>query len=189
MVKDKPDYDTRKGQAVGKPLPVRWVDIADPDPSAAGTNERAVFEQGLAKGGATFARLEGCWYGSGRIFLNSTSGGDKERGQVWQYRPLGPSDGELTLLFESRDPAILNAPDNLCVSPRGGLVLCEDAEQEIYVRGLTPKGKIFDFAKNILDNSEFAGATFSPDGRTLFLNIQTPGWTFAIWGPWENGAL
>ncbi len=189
MMKDKPDYDTRKGQTVGKPLPVRWVDIADPDPSAAGTNERAVFEQGLAKGGATFARLEGCWYGSGHIFLNSTNGGDKERGQVWQYRPLGPSDGELTLLFESRDPAILNAPDNICVSPRGGLVLCEDTEQEIYVRGLTPQGKIFDFAKNILGNSEFAGATFSPDGKTLFLNIQTPGLTFAIWGPWENGAL
>jgi secreted PhoX family phosphatase len=36
---------------------------------------------------------------------------------------------------------------------------------------------------------EFAGATFSPDGETLFVNIQTPGSTFAIWGSWRKGAL
>jgi secreted PhoX family phosphatase len=36
---------------------------------------------------------------------------------------------------------------------------------------------------------ELAGATFSPDGETLFVNIQTPGITFAIWGPWRKGAL
>ena len=28
-------------------------------------------------------------------------------------------------------------------------------------------------------------ATFSPDGGTLFANIQVPGTTFAIWGPWR----
>jgi secreted PhoX family phosphatase len=32
--------------------------------------------------------------------------------------------------------------------------------------------------------NEWAGATFSPDGRWLFANIQTPGVTFAITGPW-----
>ena len=36
--------------------------------------------------------------------------------------------------------------------------------------------------------SEWAGATFSPDGKTLFVNIQTPGITFAIAGPWETVA-
>ena len=37
---------------------------------------------------------------------------------------------------------------------------------------------------------EFAGATFSPDGKVLFVNIQaSAGVTFAIWGPWEDGAL
>ena len=39
---------------------------------------------------------------------------------------------------------------------------------------------------NALNDQEFAGATFSPDGRTLFVNIQDPGLTYAIWGPWTG---
>lgn len=192
-IKDKPAYDTRSGQRVGKPLPVAWVDIADPDPANADTNSLAVYQQGLALGGATFARLEGCWYGSGSIFLNSTDGGDQKLGQVWEYRPRGNSGGQLILLFESPSADVLDAPDNLCVSPRGGLVLCEDGDTDQFVRGLTTDGRIFDVAQNLVatngDASEFAGATFSPDGDTLFVNIQTPGLTFAIWGPWAEGAL
>ena len=38
-------------------------------------------------------------------------------------------------------------------------------------------------------DNEFAGACFDPSGRYLFVNIQTPGVTFAITGPWDNGAL
>jgi secreted PhoX family phosphatase len=34
-----------------------------------------------------------------------------------------------------------------------------------------------------------AGATFSPDGRVLFFNLQSPDTTYAITGPWERGAL
>jgi hypothetical protein len=189
-VASKPLYDTRKGQKQGRALPVEWVDLADPDPSAAATNPLAVFVQGLAEGGATFARLEGCWYGNGRIYINATSGGDIGRGQVWEYNPGKGTGGELKLLFESTDPALLDAPDNICVSPRGGLVLCEDADDQIHLRGLTRTGRIFDLARNIRDSGEFAGACFSPDGRTLFFNIQSPvGRTVAVWGPWENGAL
>ncbi|HZI51574.1 MAG TPA: alkaline phosphatase PhoX, partial [Terriglobia bacterium] len=33
--------------------------------------------------------------------------------------------------------------------------------------------------------NEWAGACFSPDGEWLFVNIQTPGVTFAITGPWK----
>lgn len=188
-IKGRPNYDTRTGQRVGKPLPVEWVDIENPDPESAEQNSSAVYEQGQAEGGATFARLEGCWYGDGSIFLNSTSGGDEELGQVWQYRPRGNSGGQLILLFESENPEMLDAPDNICVSPRGGLAICEDGDNEQYVRGLTQQGRIFDFALNVENNFEFAGANFSPDGETLFVNVQTPGRTFAIWGPWEEGAL
>ena len=87
---------------------------------------------------------------------------------------------------------MLDAPDNITVSPRGGLVLCEDGDGDQYLRGLTAEGEIFDFALNVhpgFADSEFAGATFSPDGETLYVNIQTPGVTLAIWGPWEDGAL
>jgi secreted PhoX family phosphatase len=90
-------------------------------------------------------------------------------------------------------------PDNIAVSPRGGLVLCEDGGGITRVHGLTTDGGIFPFARNnaLIEpgcgrraggfrESEFAGATFSPDGRWLFLNIQNPGITFAITGPWKQ---
>jgi len=44
-------------------------------------------------------------------------------------------------------------------------------------------------APKTYEGKEFTGATFSPGGQTLFVNIQTPGLTLAIWGPWERGAL
>ncbi len=63
---------------------------------------------------------------------------------------------------------------------------------------------IFTFAKNNVNLStspntvippgdyrqaEWAGGCYSPDGRWLFVNIQTPGITFAITGPWHKGSL
>jgi uncharacterized protein len=191
-VKDKPKYDARTGQKQGEKLSAVWVDIEDPDPADAGTNPLAVHKQGAERGGAAFARLEGCWSGVGRIFFTSTSGGDSRLGQVWSYKPEGKKKGELVLIFESPAREVLDAPDNICVSPRGGLVLCEDGGGEQYLRGLTEEGKIFDLGKNMVpgfETLEWAGATFSPDGQTLFVNIQTPGITFAIWGPWQDGAL
>lgn len=188
-IKGRPNYDTRTGQRVGKPLPVTWVDIDDPDPPAAAANPTAVYEQGFARGGATFARLEGAWYGDGSIFVNATSGGDSRLGQVWEYRPRGRSGGQLILVFESPDPELLQSPDNITVSPRGGLLLCEDGGGTDFLRGVTQEGRIFDFARNESNSSEFAGATFSPDGNTLFVNVQSPGISFAITGPFERGEL
>jgi len=199
----KPGYDTRTGQRVDESLPVRWVDIENPDPDAAEGDDLAVYQQGKEKGGATFSRLEGCWHGGdGNIFFSATDGGDAGLGQVWQYRPRqGRRGPRLRLLFESSSPEMLDGPDNIAVSPRGGIAICEDGAGDQFIRGLTRQGKIFDFAQNILvpppegsdqevQQSEFAGATFSPrGGETLFVNVQTPGLTFAIWGPWEDGAL
>ncbi|MGQ0773333.1 MAG: alkaline phosphatase PhoX [Pseudonocardiales bacterium] len=182
-------YDTRTGQQVGKPLPVDWVDIDDPDPDSA--DELAVFNQGWAKGGAVFARLEGAWWGDGAAYLVSTNGGDIGAGQVWEYRPRGSSGGQLKLVYESTDRALLESPDNITVSPRtNGLVLCEDGSGKDLVRGVTIRGEIFDFCEfNGPSTSEWAGATFSPDGRVLFVNLQSPGISYAITGPWERGAL
>jgi secreted PhoX family phosphatase len=185
-------YDTRTGQTRLVDLPVSWVDIADPDPANAETTAGAVRAQGLALGGARFGRLEGAWFGGGRLYVNSTSGGDAGLGQVWEHLPA-TGGGTLRLLFESTGRADLSGPDNLCVSPRGqGLVLCEDGLGVQHLRGLTRDGRVFDFARNAVSGSvgeEFAGATFSPDGQTLFVNIQRPGLTFAIWGDWSRGAL
>ena len=192
-------YDTTAGQSQGQVLPATWVDIDDPDSDLAETDPNYVFKQGLDRGGAIFQRLEGCWYGDGSIFFNATSGGDAEAGQVWQYRPLGDGrgDGELILVFESPGVSVLDSPDNICVSPRGGLVVCEDGDDVQFIRGVTQSGGIFDFVQTNGDMAEFCGACFSPDGEVLFFNIQGStsgegtnfGATYAMWGPWERGAL
>ena len=195
-IKGRPNYDTSAGQRVGQVLPVSWVPIAQPDPADASQNSQAVFQQGWEQGGAVFNRLEGAWYGDGSIFFISTNGGephpagDPGLGQVWQYIPRGNSGGQLVLLVESRDPDVMEAPDNVTVSPRGGLLVCEDGDGQQYLRGINPNGAVFDFATHDLPGSnEFAGANWSPDGQWLFVNIQEPGTTFAITGPWEAGAL
>lgn len=193
-VKNKSGVDLRTGQKQGAVYEAVWVDIANPDPPEAETDNLAVYKQGIAKGAATFARLEGIWTTKdGRIFFTSTSGGDKKLGQVWEYAPQNKEGGRLALIFESSDPETLDGPDNICIHPRGHLFICEDGTREKdtdnYVRVLNSKGQISPFAKNIVpkfENREFCGATFSPDGKTLFVNIQIPGLTFAIWGDWEK---
>ena len=195
-IRDAPAFDASRGQTLGAKLPVTWVDVADP--------ERAVFQQGRARGGTRFRRLEGAWFGNGSLFFTSTTGGERGIGQVWQYRPVSVRKrravgeassfaGELTLIFESPSSELARMPDNLSLTPRGSLILCEDGDGGMtFLRGLTPRGDIFPFAQNIAPSfagSEFAGAVFSPDGQTLFVNLQIAGVTVAIWGPWSRGPL
>jgi hypothetical protein len=196
-VEDDPNRDTSSGQTVGEVLPAIWVDIPNPDPRGTWGDTSAVFAQGFDRGGARFARLEGCWWGDGGVYFHATNGGDAKVGQVWRYRPTAADRGELVLVFESPSPEVLDYPDNVTVSPRGGIVICEDGGGDQYLRGLTPEGAIFDLGRNLLNQDEFAGACFSPDGRILFVNIMgstrdagdSLGVTLAIRGPWERGAL
>jgi secreted PhoX family phosphatase len=219
-VKGSRSQDLREGQRQGRPLPVEWITIREPNP--AGDAPNAVFEEGFANGAAKFNRLEGCWDGSGSIFFASTSGGTAKNGdvnsdgfeegygQIWEYIPRGSSGGQLVLLFESPDGDVLDSPDNIVVSPRGGLVLCEDdssganlaqndrseffGEDKNRLIGLTLQGQPFPFAENIANDSELAGACWSDDGEFLFVNIfgydeAGSGGTLAITGPWSRGAL
>jgi len=185
----------------GATFDVEWVPVESPDSDSATMPGNFVWAQGRAQGAATFARLEGCWYGNDKkIYVVSTSGGIGQ-GRIWEYDPKAKT---IMLLFQSPGAAILNAPDNITVSPRGGLVLCEDGSGEEFVHGLTVDGEIFQFAKNNViipeaqarngifgsfTGSEFAGACYSPDGDWLFVNAQSPGITFAITGPWQTGSL
>ena len=199
-IRGAPHRNLIRGQSTTRTMPVVWIDIEDPDPADAEQNPLTVFAEGYGNGGALFSRLEGCWYGDGAIYMNATDGGDARCGQIWQYRPGAADDGTLALVYESPSADVLKSPDNICVSPRGGLVLCEDTDGS-HVRGLTRDGEIVDFARNILNGREFAGACYSPDGRVLFFNIQgdsmpdasgntpNPSMTFAVWGPWGDGPL
>ncbi len=186
-VHGQPHYDTRTGQTVGNILLAGWVDIPDPDPAAAETNAAAVFDQGWAAGGAVFARLEGCIAEFDRIIFISTTGGGKSMGQVWEYRHRKGNSGRLKLLYESPAATVLNMPDNVLFGLKGNIFMAEDNGVENYLRILSPAGAISDFAKNIVPgftNYEFTGCCFTPSRTTMFVNIQTPGMTFAIWGPW-----
>lgn len=208
-------YETAVGQKVGSVLPVGWVPVSDPDPrpptvTESGVTMASIFKQGRDAGGAIFRRLEGIWWKDGKVFFTSTNGGDQGLGQVWIYDPAAET---LTLLYESSGIHDLDFPDNLTPSPRGGIVMCEDGTGAQFLRGLSPSGERFDFARNLHSSVEFAGACFSPDGQTLFVNIygrssvrtvqpyrspvQIPvgqekhekALTLAIWGPWGTGLL
>jgi secreted PhoX family phosphatase len=136
-----------------------------------------------AKGAAIFSRGEGAWYANGLIYFVSTGGGNAGKGQVFAY---DPQSDKLTLVVESTNASELEAPDNITVAPFGDLILCEDGPGTNYVVGVNQSGELYQFAKNNITDSEYAGACFSPDGQTLFVNIQSPGITCAIWGPWSR---
>jgi uncharacterized protein len=130
---------------------------------------------------------------------DNISGFGKGNGQVWAYNTRSHT---LQVIFQAPvDDAEANLrfdfPDNITTSKDGTLVVCEDSTIDNYIRGLSRGGQLWDIALNRLVSQlgtkptrfgdEFAGSTFSPDGHTLFVNIQASrGLTFAIWGPWAR---
>jgi secreted PhoX family phosphatase len=205
-------YNSAKGQRVGEVLDVHWVDIDEPDPSDAEKNPGSVYSQGRAKGGCRFYGLEGsAWFDGGVTFVASEAG-DSENGQVWRYEPVDIKTGRLRLLFESPNPKTLNQPDTITIAPDGTLVMCEDGDGEDvaggdnWMRVLTPSGTIANLAKVIapmdlhywdpedfpkkgaFGASELSGACFTADGQHLFVNVQYPGLTCVITGPWQNAS-
>jgi len=150
--------------------------------------------RGFAQGAARFARGEGMWYGREAIYFACTNGGRKEIGQIWRYFP-SPSEGKpeeeknpgkLELFVEPNDGNLVENADNLTVAPWGDLIVCEDRDGPPSLVGITPQGGFYKLGKNAVSDSELAGVTFSPDGTTLFVNIQHDGLTLAITGPWRG---
>ena len=94
--------------------------------------------------------------------------------------------GRLELFVEPDDGALVENADNLTVAPWGDLVVCEDGPGDNYLLGVTPAGAIYRFARNAGTPGELAGSTFSPDGTTLFVNLQAAGLTLAVTGPWKT---
>jgi uncharacterized protein len=216
-VLDQPNANLAAAQSPGATYQVTWVDIDDPAPSfpytpgttAPTTNDQAltyVGNQGRAQGAAYFSRLEGSAYDDAIVYFCATQGGGPAEvstgpiangygngaGQIWAYNTRTE---RLRLVYESPGRDTLDFPDNVTTSKRGTLVVCEDNTEDNYLRGLTPEGELFDIALNRLrsrtgadrSGDEFAGSTFSPDGETLFVNIQaSAGMSFAIWGNWTR---
>jgi secreted PhoX family phosphatase len=198
-VRGHKSFDTRNWRKLmvtpGQALDVEWVDLEDVE----SPDDDLRFAGFFLKGCARFARGEGMWHGRDGIYIASTTGGPKKRGQIWRYTPSaheGTSEeasdsGKLELFVEPNDHNICENCDNLTMAPWGDLFVCEDqaAKRNIpeqYILRITPEGKVSRFARNALNRSEIAGVTFSPDGSTLFANLYNPGITVAITGPWRD---
>jgi secreted PhoX family phosphatase len=194
--------DLRSGLAVGQRFQVEWVEIEHPERGhdARSGDIRGVQRQGFAAGASRFTRLEGCIATADEVFFTATNGGDAACGQVFAYYP---ASAELALIHESPGAEDFDYPDNIVVSPRGGLVICQDGKVDAQqIHGLTRAGGLFTFARNnvVLDGgyrgfegdfrgAEWAGVCFSPDGRWLFANVYNPGFSVAITGPWRDGLI
>lgn len=177
--------DTRNSDtaaiAVGQQFGGSWITLDDVEAPADDLRQR-----GAAQGAAIFARGEGIWMGEGEMYFTATSGGAAGEGQIFRLQPITNGPDLLELFYESDDASEYSFGDNLCIAPFGDLVVCEDQYGETvdnHLRLITPEGDAHAFARLRLQ-TEPAGACFSPDGRTLFVNVYSPTMTLAITGPW-----
>lgn len=179
-VKGKPSLDTRNWSqptfSVGDSKEIEWIEMKEVESPRDDLRIR-----GFKDGAACFARGEGMWYSKGSIFIACTNGGKKQRGQIWKL-----TRNKIELYSEPNDADLVDNCDNLTVAPWGDLILCEDGKGDQFLDVITPEGKIFKLAKNAKSSGEFAGVCFSPDGSTLFVNMQREGLTLAITGPWKE---
>lgn len=178
--------DTRNWDMVsmqtGRPLAGTWVTLDNPE-----APEDDLRRRGAAAGAALVARGEGIWMGQGELYFTATSGGAAKQGQVFRLKPNLHGPDAIDLFYESSAMAEYSFGDNLTIAPDGELFVCEDQYQDEHInhlRGLTRDGRSYAFAR-LLVQSETAGACFSPDGRTLFVNVYSPAKTLAITGPWR----
>ena len=177
-----------------------------------GSGRSGPYLEGESQGGAKFGRGEGIWEFERRMYWVDTAGGPGKFGSVWVY---DPESSQLACLFASGSEDEADAVDNITVNHTNGVyVLCEDGggvnnpddsfkRGTLMLLGRPDKPGVVPIAENNMNltegvegkeairvrdyrQSEFAGAVFSEDGQTLYANIQDPGVTFAIQGPWST---
>ena len=200
-IRDLPAVNTGNRQnaansfALGRRFQVEWMEL---DQVTSPNDD--LRHQGRTRGAAAFVRGEGMTVetdavgGGSCIWFVCTTGGPHGLGQLWCYRPAagegddaeGRQPGTIELGVEPRNIDWLRNGDNLTLAPFGDLLVCEDNSNAQHVVGITRSGGMYRFAANGRRDSEFAGATFSADGSTLFVNLQKPGLTFAVKGPWHT---
>ncbi|MEQ6901580.1 alkaline phosphatase PhoX [Nocardioides sp. YIM 152588] len=205
-----PDVAYLTSSQLGRPFKVTWVPV--PDRDAADTSVREQFADGEVTRGRKF---EGVWGTSKGVYVVNSYAFEKgvdlpadavpHSGMVWFY-----DDEEETIQLvnyfpyqayaeeEVPEPAFadltFDGPDNVTVTPWGSLVLAEDGSGASHVLSSTPGGPTYAIARNMInlgdeaepEFSEFTGPTFDSAGRVLYVNIQEPGMTLAITGPWEK---
>ncbi|MEU6946872.1 alkaline phosphatase PhoX [Streptomyces sp. NPDC046316] len=181
--------DLSRATRIGTVYGVDWLDVPDRD------GREVEVRRQFGPDEVTRARkLEGMWWADGGAYIVSSyardeSPGPSHDGQVWFYDPKRRTLTLQVLLGVNPDPykdGAYDGPDNITVSPYGGLVIAEDGEGVQHLFGATERGRTYPIARNDLNDSEFTGVVFSCDGDTLFANIQDPGIMVAITGPWRR---
>ncbi|SEO85943.1 alkaline phosphatase PhoX [Trujillonella endophytica] len=169
---------------------VEWVPV--PDRDAVTTPVR----RQLADDRITRAhKLEGAWWADGGAYVVSSyaraddGSATEHDGQVWF---LDPRAGTLTLRLRFARAVDADAPgegpDNITLSPHGGVLIAEDGLGAVHLLGATEAGEVYPLARCDVagERTEFCGPVFAPDGRALFANVQGPGCTFLVEGPFDR---
>jgi secreted PhoX family phosphatase len=184
-----------------RPFQVAWVPV--PDRDAVSVSVRRQLADDKVTRGKKFEGVFGTDEGVYVVNSYAESGTSDlpadavpHDGMVWFYNYKSRTIQLVTYFPEStaadQGPAAryddynFDSPDNVTVTPWGSLVLAEDGNASSHVLSSTPGGPTYAIARNMLNDSEFAGPAFTDDGKVLFVNLQTPGITFAITGPWRD---
>lgn len=172
-------------------IEIEWAPIADP---AAKIEPLRV--QATRLGAIKVRRGEGIWFEKASkargksVVFTATTGGTAGKGQIFRLH-LSSKDSDpneldrLEVIAEAPARRGLQFPDNITVAPWGDVIVAEDGVEPNHLVGIRPDGSSYAIARNIQSDGEFAGVCFSPDGSTLFCNLQKDGLTLAIRGPWE----
>jgi hypothetical protein len=183
--------DLSEATRPGTRYTVTWVDVPDRDGATVSVRKQFTDDQVTRS-----RKLEGQWWGDGGVYFVASyarlaDGSRNEHdGQVWFYDPRSHTVTLKTIFGVNPDPTAdtnYDGPDNITVSPYGGVILAEDGDGKQHLVGATDDGRTFFFARNELaGDHEFTGPTFSHDKTILFANVQTPGHVFAIRGPFRK---
>ena len=174
----------------GSRFEVEWVDIEDFH-----AKKTTTMHQGFIQGASPFNGSEGIITDKESVFFTCKDGGFKEHGQIFRYFPSKyegtnkeiEQPGVLELFYESKNKDEYWGGDNIVIAPWGDLIICEDnGSRGCKLLGINKYGKIYVIGQVEDSPSEIAGVCFSPDGSTMFLNIQDEGRTIAILGDWQK---
>lgn len=140
----------------------------------------------LANGATPFDRPEEIEYNpvDGMIYMAETGdtrqAGERQYGRVWR---LNPKTNEMTIFLQGGPEKDFYQPDNIAVDKQGNLWVHEDKYEQFLAPAVgqsrnalwkvTLDGKMTRFMEVPL-GAEVTGGFFTPDGETLFVNIQHP---------------
>ncbi|GAA4964053.1 PhoX family protein [Yinghuangia aomiensis] len=190
--------DLSRATEIGTTYAVSWIPVPDRDARTVSVRKQFA-DTDITRG----RKIEGTWWGDGGAYVVTSfaraESPVQHDGQVWFYDPARRTLALKLRFGVNPNPAVdgaFDGPDNITVSPHGGVVLAEDGDGIQHLVGATSKNRAYPLARNDVNEgtadkpeySEFTGPTFSQDGRILFANVQTPGTMFAITGPWRHHA-